>query len=188
MPFEKLSEHLNGLVVLRTKEFFDERGSFMEMYRSDQFKEMGIPSSFVQENYSFSKKGVLRGLHFQWAPQMGKLMRILSGRAFLVAADIRKDSPTFGKWYGIETSHEERIQIWAPPGFARGFCALSDSLEIQYLCTGIYNPECESGIVWNDKDLNINWPVDNPVLSTKDRDAQSLSEWTNNPKSELFAI
>lgn len=188
MPFEKLSEHLNGLVVVRTKEFFDERGSFMEMYRSDQFKKIGIPDVFVQENYSFSKKGVVRGLHFQWEPKMGKLMRVLSGRAFLVAADIRKNSPSFGKWYGLETSHEERIQIWAPPGFARGFCALSDSLEVQYLCTAIYNKECESGIKWDDKDLNITWPVNNPILSPKDRDAQSLDEWMKNPTSELFKI
>ncbi len=188
MPFEKITEHLNGIVVLRTKEFFDERGSFMEMYRSDLFNKFGITQPFVQENYSFSKKGVIRGLHFQWEPMMGKLMRVLSGRAFLVAADIRKNSPSFGKWYGLETSHDERLQVWAPPGFARGFCALSDSLEIQYLCTGIYNPESESGIRWDDKSLNIDWPVNNPVLSKKDRDARSLEEWANNPDSELFSI
>ncbi len=186
MPFEKISEHLNGLVVLKIKEFIDERGSFMEMYRSDLFLKLGISSPFVQENYSISKKNVIRGLHFQWEPEMGKLMRVISGRAFLVAADIRKNSPTFGKWYGVEISAEERIQIWAPPGFARGFGVLSDTAEIQYQCTGIYNPECESGIRWNDKNLNIDWPVKDPILSQKDKNAQSLDEWINNPDSELF--
>ncbi len=188
MPFEKESEHLNGIIVLRTKEFFDERGSFMEMYRADQFKDIGIPGTFVQENYSFSKKGVVRGLHFQWEPQLGKLMRVLSGTGFLVAADIRKNSPSFGQWYGREVSQKNRIQIWAPPGFARGFCALSDSLEIQYLCTGIYNPECESGIRWDDKSLNIDWPVKDPALSKKDMDAQTLEEWMRDSNSELFTI
>jgi len=186
MPFEKVSDHLNGIIVIRTKEFFDERGSFMEMFRADLFKKIGIPNKFVQENYSISKKGIIRGLHFQWEPEMGKLMRVISGSAFLVAADIRKNSPSFGKWFGFETSSKERIQIWAPPGFARGFCALADSTEIQYLCTGIYNPTCESGIRWNDKSLNIKWPLSNHSLSPKDREAQTLDEWVKNPNSELF--
>ncbi len=188
MPFEKHSEHLNGIIVIKTKEFHDERGSFMEMYRADHFKEAGIPDSFVQENYSFSKQGVIRGLHFQWEPPMGKLMRVLSGRAFIVAADIRKNSPTFGKWFGLKTSHDERLQLWAPAGFARGFCALSNTVEIQYLCTSTYNPLCESGIRWNDKTLNINWPVKSPLLSEKDKDAQSLDEWIKSPDSDKFVI
>ncbi len=188
MPFEKVSEHLYGIIVIKTEEFHDERGSFMEMFRSDNFLEMGIPGSFVQENYSFSKRGVIRGLHFQWEPPMGKLMRVLSGKAFIVAADIRKNSPTFGQWFGLETSHEERLQIWAPAGFARGFCALSETLEIQYLCTGTYNPASESGIRWNDKTLNIKWPVENPILSPKDRNARSLDEWGEDPNSDKFLI
>ncbi|MEN8221796.1 MAG: dTDP-4-dehydrorhamnose 3,5-epimerase [Acidobacteriota bacterium] len=188
MPFEKNSEHLNGVIVLKTKEFHDDRGSFMEMYRADQFKELDIPYPFVQENYSFSKQGVVRGLHFQWEPPMGKLMRVLSGRAFIVAADIRKNSPTFGQWFGLETSRDERIQMWAPAGFARGFCALSETVEIQYLCTGTYNPACESGIRWNDKTFNINWPVKEPLLSEKDDKAQSLEEWTERPESDFFKL
>ncbi len=186
MPFEKVSEHLNGIIVIKTGEFFDKRGSFMEMFRADLFKEIGIPNNFVQENYSISKKGVIRGLHFQWKPEMGKLMRVISGSAFLVAVDIRKDSPTFGKWFGLKTSDKERVQIWAPSGFARGFCALTDLTEIQYLCTGIYNPKCESGIRWDDKTVNIKWPLDNPDLSDKDKGAQTLEEWSRDPDSELF--
>ena len=188
MPFEKVSDHLNGIIVIKTKEFFDERGSFMEMYRSDSFKEIGLPGSFVQENYSFSKRGVIRGLHFQWDPQMGKLMRVISGRAFIVAADIRKNSLTFGRWFGLKTSHEERLQVWAPAGFARGFCALSETVEIQYLCTGTYNQSCESGIRWNDKTLNISWPISDPILSPKDKDAQSLDDWIKNPNSDKFVL
>jgi len=188
MPFEKISEHLNGVVVIKSVEFEDERGSFMEMYRSDNFQQIGIPGTFVQENYSFSKKGVIRGLHFQWDPPMGKLMRVLSGKAFMVAADIRKGSPFFGRWYGLETSRRERLQIWAPAGFARGFCALSETVEIQYLCTGTYNPACESGIRWNDPDLNIEWPVTEPLLSPKDRDARGLEDWVLDPASDHFKI
>lgn len=188
MPFEKISEHLNGVVVIKAAEFEDERGSFMEMFRADHFWKLGIPDTFVQENYSFSKKGVIRGLHFQWDPPMGKLMRILSGRAFIVAADIRKGSPTFGKWYGLETSSRDRIQMWAPAGFARGFCALSETVEIQYLCTGTYNPACESGIRWNDPTLGIEWPVKEPLLSPKDREARDLNDWIRDPASEQFKI
>ena len=134
------------------------------------------------------RQGVIRGLHFQWDPPMGKLMRILSGRAFIVAADIRKNSPTFGQWFGLEASRKEGLQVWAPAGFARGFCALSDTVEIQYLCTGTYNPACESGIRWDDESLNINWPVREPLLSPKDNDAQSLHEWMKTPVSDQFVI
>jgi len=158
----------------------------MEAFRQDQFKAMGLPDFFVQMNHSGSAKNVLRGLHFQWDPPMGKLMRVPRGKAFLVAVDIRKGSPSLGKWVGIEASDENGYQIWAPAGFARGFCVLSDYAEVQYLCTGIYNNKAESGIRWNDPEIGIKWPLKNPILSQKDRSAQTLAEWLKRPESDNF--
>jgi dTDP-4-dehydrorhamnose 3,5-epimerase len=166
--------------------FEDERGFFMEVYREDQFVENGLPGKFVQFNHSRSVKNVLRGLHFQWEPPMGKLMRVSLGEAFLVAVDIRKGSPTFGKWFGSRFSAQNKLLVWAPAGFARGFCVLSDFAEIQYFTTGVYNSKCESGIQWNDPNIGIEWPISNPILSNKDMHTQSLSEWTKNPDSNNF--
>lgn len=180
------SIHLGAVAVLKPEFFEDERGFFVEEFRADQFKQLGLPVKFAQENHSGSVKNVLRGLHFQWDPPMGKLMRVLQGRAFLVAVDIRKDSFTLGEWFGIEISAEDRRQLWAPAGFARGFCALSDYAEIQYLCTGIYNSEAESGILWNDPEIGIEWPVKNPILSGKDESAQTLNEWLASDNSSHF--
>lgn len=159
--------------------FEDERGFFMETFRADQFRDLGLPTEFVQDNHSRSKKGVLRGLHFQWDPPMGKLMRVTHGRAFLVAVDIRKGSPTLGKWVGLEVSAENRKQVWAPAGFARGFCVLSDYADIQYKCTAQYNSQGESAIRWDDPDIGIQWPRPDGewLLSAKDQKAQSLREW-----------
>src|SRR5580693_6963661 len=126
------SRHLDDIAVVVPDVFQDSRGFFTETYREDQFRALGLPPQFVQDNHSRSEKGVLRGLHFQWEPPMGKLMRVTLGRAFLVAVDIRKGSPTLGKWIGVEASADNRRQVWAPAGFARGFCALSDATEIQY--------------------------------------------------------
>ena len=151
--------------------------SSSETYREDQFEEMGLPTKFVQDNHSRSVKGTVRGLHFQWEPPMGKLMRVTLGTAFLVAVDIRKGSPTLGKWVGVEASAENRRQVWAPAGFARGFCVLSELAEIQYKCTGLYNDKAESGILWNDPAIGIEWPVKDPILSDKDRKAQTLEQW-----------
>src|SRR5437879_7390288 len=125
------SRHLEDIVVIQPKAYRDERGFFMEVYRADQFKALGLPTSFVQDNHSGSVRGVLRGLHFQWEPPMGKLMRVTRGSAFLVAVDIRKGSPALGKWFGMEISAESGKQIWAPAGFARGFCVLSEYAETQ---------------------------------------------------------
>jgi dTDP-4-dehydrorhamnose 3,5-epimerase len=180
------SRHLNGVAVIVQEVFQDERGFFLEAYRKDQFEALGLPTDFVQDNHSRSSKGVLRGLHFQWDPPMGKLMRVTVGSAFLVAVDIRKGSPTLGKWFGIEVSAENKKQVWAPAGFARGFCVLSDFAEIQYKCTGIYNNKGESGILWNDPHIGIEWPVKNPILSNKDAHAQTLEEWLENPASDHF--
>ncbi len=177
---------IEGVIVVKPDVFEDERGFFMEVFRKDQFEEVGLPGNFVQLNHSASAKNVVRGLHFQWAPAMGKLMRVTSGMAFLAAVDIRKGSPTLGKWFGVEASAENKIQLWAPACFARGFCVLSDSAEIQYLCTGIYNPKGESGILWNDPEIGIEWPVSDPVLSEKDKNAQTLAQWLETEESNHF--
>jgi dTDP-4-dehydrorhamnose 3,5-epimerase len=180
------STHLDGVVVLLPDIFRDDRGFFMETYREDQFKQLGLPSVFVQDNHSRSAKGVVRGLHFQWEPPMGKLMRVTIGTAFLVAVDIRKGSPHLGKWIGVEASAENCRQVWAPAGFARGFCVLSEFAEIQYKCTGIYNSRAESGIRWDDPAIGIDWPVLDPQLSEKDRKASSLTQWLESPQSDNF--
>src|SRR6266436_210676 len=177
MSFVIESRYLEDVVVVVPQAYRDERGFFMETYRTDQFEKLGLPTKFVQDNQSFSKKGVIRGLHFQWDPPMGKLMRVTYGSAFLVAVDIRKGSPTLGKWFGTEGSAENKKHVWAPAGFARGFCVLSDFAEIQYKCTGIYNDKAESGIRWNDPAIGIKWPVSGPIVSQKDANAQLLSDW-----------
>lgn len=177
---------LDGVVVLIPDTFRDNRGFFIEAYRADRFAELKLPSSFVQENHSGSRQGVIRGLHFQWDPPMGKLMRVTVGKAFLVAVDIRKGSPSLGKWCGVEASAENRRQVWAPAGFARGFCAMSELAEVQYQVTGLYNPRAESCIRWDDPEIGINWPTAAVLVSEKDRNAQTLSEWMRSPLSENF--
>jgi len=179
-------KHLDDVVVIVPDIFQDSRGFFMETYREDQFTALGLPTQFVQDNHSRSTKGVVRGLHFQWEPPMGKLMRVTMGSAFLVAVDIRKGSPHFGKWIGVESSVENRRQVWAPAGFARGFCVLSDVAEIQYKCTGHYSNKAESGIKWDDPAIGIQWPTKDVVLSDKDKNAQTLAEWAARPESGNF--
>lgn len=188
MEIKVESKPLDGVVVLVPEIFQDSRGFFMETYREDKFRELGLPHHFVQDNHSRSSKGVVRGLHFQWEPPMGKLMRVTQGAAFLVAVDIRKGSPTLGKWAGVEASVENRRLVWAPAGFARGFCVLSETAEIQYKCTGIYNNKGESGILWNDPEIGIKWPItaDQAELSGKDKIAQTLGQWLAKPESENF--
>jgi dTDP-4-dehydrorhamnose 3,5-epimerase len=188
MQIKVESRHLEGVVVLVPDIFQDSRGFFMETFREDQFKEFGLPTHFVQDNHSRSTKGVVRGLHFQWDPPMGKLMRVPLGSAFLVAVDIRKNSPTLGQWVGIEASGENRRQVWAPAGFARGFCVLSEVAEIQYKCTGLYNNKAEAGICWNDPTIGILWPVSEASLSDKDRKAQTLEQWLTRPEAGHFSV
>jgi len=180
------STHLGDVRVLRPHVNEDRRGWFMESYRADHFREIGLPERFEQDNHSRSSGGVVRGLHFQWEPPMGKLMRVSVGRAFVVAVDIRKGSPTLGRWYGREISAEDKLQVWAPAGFARGFCTLSDVVEVQYKCTGTYNAACETGILWNDRAVGITWPIQDPVLSERDARAQTLAEWLARPESDHF--
>lgn len=186
MGFHVEGVHLDEVVVLRPDVFEDRRGFFQEAYRKDAMEQLGIPGDFVQDNHSGSVRGVLRGLHFQWDPPMAKLMRVTVGSAFLVAVDIRKGSINLGRWFGIEASARNRLQVYAPAGFARGFCVLSDFAEVQYKCTAVYNPPGESGILWNDSALGIDWPVRNPILSENDRNAQTLAEWHARPESDRF--
>ena len=179
---------LPGVLVVGHQTFEDDRGFFMEVFQQDEFQKHGLPTSFVQLNHSRSSRNVLRGLHFQWEPPMGKLMRVTEGAAFLVAVDIRKDSPSLGQWFGVELSASDRKQLWAPAGFARGFCVLSEFAEIQYLCTGTYSQNGESGISWNDKEIGIEWPLDKPTLSPKDADAQTLATWLATEESNKFQM
>ncbi len=187
MKITLIQEYFNGEVkILQPEIFKDNRGFFYEVFKKSELEKFGVPSNFVQENHSGSIKGVIRGLHFQWNPPMGKLMRVTKGKAFLVAVDIRKGSPTLGKWIGVEATEENRYMVWAPWYFARGFAVISDYVEIQYLVTGEYNKECESGILWNDAEIGIEWPVESPILSDKDKTAQTLKEWLKRKESDLI--
>jgi dTDP-4-dehydrorhamnose 3,5-epimerase len=177
---------LNEVLIVKPQIFQDDRGFFNEVFRKDQYNQLGLPGQFVQFNHSGSVKDTVRGLHFQWDPPMGKLMRVSRGEAFLVAVDIRKGSPTAGRWFGRAFNDEEKMLLWAPAYFARGFAALSDFVEIEYLTTGIYNPEAESGILWNDPAIGIAWPVLNPILSKKDENAQTLEAWLTREESNFF--
>ena len=186
MPFTIEPTALDEVKIVVPAAMRDDRGFFMEVYRQDLFAELGLPDRFLQLNHSRSARGVIRGLHFQWDPPMGKLMRVTLGRALLVAVDIRIGSPTLGKWIGVEMTADEPRQLWAPASFARGFCVLSDHAEIEYLTTGTYNRATESGIRWNDPAIGIEWPVTNPILSAKDGTAQTLGEWLARPEAARF--
>lgn len=177
---------LRDVFVVSPQVFEDDRGFFMEVFRADKYTEQKLPERFVQFNHSGSVKDTVRGLHFQWEPPMGKLMRVTRGRAFLAAVDIRINSPTLGKHFAITLSEQDRRLVWAPAGFARGFAVLSDYAEIQYLTTGIYNQRGESGILWNDPALGIKWPVPSPILSGKDAVAQTLDAWLKRPEAKYF--
>ena len=158
---------IDGLLTIEPKIFADPRGMFYEVYSKNRYEEHGIPC-FVQDNHSVSKKGVLRGLHYQVNPGQGKLVRVTRGEVFDVAVDIRKQSPTYGKWWGLSLSETNNFQLYIPIGFAHGFCVLSESAEVLYKCSDYYSPENERGILWNDPDLAIDWPVKDPILSEKD--------------------
>jgi dTDP-4-dehydrorhamnose 3,5-epimerase len=180
------SKHLNGIAVIAPEVFRDDRGFFMETFRADQFQELGLPTQFLQDGHSRSIRNVLRGLHFQWDPPMGKIMRVTLGSAFLVAVDIRKGSPTLGQWFGMEVSAENKKQIWAPAGFARGYCVLSEHAEIHYKLTATHSGKAESGILWSDPAIGIQWPVKDPILSERDARAQTLDQWLYSPLSHYF--
>ena len=188
MPFTIEPTALDEVKIVVPRRMPDDRGFFMEVYRQDLFVELGLPDRFLQLNHSRSSRNVVRGLHFQWDPPMGKLMRVTVGRAFLVAVDIRVGSPTLGRWVGLEATADEPRQLWAPASYARGFCVLSDVAEIEYLTTGTYNRATESGIRWNDPAIGIDWPVAEPLLSAKDASAQSLAEWLARPEAANFRV
>jgi dTDP-4-dehydrorhamnose 3,5-epimerase len=176
-----------GAVKVFSHEIFgDHRGFFMEVYRRDIYAEAGLPTDFVQINLGGSTRGVLRGLHFQWEPPMGKLMRVPRGEALVVAVDIRYGSPTLGKWHAEVLSEHNRRQMWAPAGFARGYYVLSDYAEVEYLCTGIYNGAAESNILWSDPEIGLEWGAANPILSARDTSAQTLREWLARPEAQQF--
>ena len=187
MPFTVEATAIPEVLVVRPRVFPDDRGWFLEVLRTDQFAELGLPAAFIQVNQSRSARGVVRGLHFQWDPPQGKLMRVVSGRAFMVAADVRPGSPTLGRVVTVEASADEPVLFWAPATFARGFAALSDVAEIEYFCTAPYNPASETAVRWNDPDLGIQWPVTDPVLSPKDASAGTLGDWLVRPESAAFA-
>jgi dTDP-4-dehydrorhamnose 3,5-epimerase len=168
---------LPGLLIIEPKVFGDERGYFFESYNKEAFNLAGLEEEFVQDNESFSGKGVLRGLHFQNPPfEQGKLLRVGSGAAIDVSVDIRKNSPTYGKWEAIEISAENKRMLWIPPGFAHGFVGLSENTLFLYKCTNVYHKESENSIIWNDPNLNIDWGVENPLISDKDREAPSFNQ------------
>ena len=160
---------LSGVKIIEPKVFGDERGFFFEAWQKDRYESLGIQGEFVQDNVSFSTKGVLRGLHFQNPHGQGKLVSVLQGEVFDVAVDIRVGSPTFGQWEGVLLSGENHRQFWIPAGFAHGFCVVSDTALFSYKCTERYAPECEGGIAWNDPAIGIQWPCSEVLLSEKDK-------------------
>ena len=166
---------LKGCVIIEPRVFGDDRGFFLETFQAARYKqEAGIDLPFVQDNHSRSARGVLRGLHFQKTKPQGKLVRVVRGEVYDVALDIRKGSPTFGEWEGVILSEDNKKQFWVPPGFAHGFVVLSDTADFEYKCTDYYDPSDEGSILWNDPDLNVPWPIPNPVLSAKDQSAKRL--------------
>ena len=170
---------LPGVLIIEPKVFGDTRGFFLETFHKQRYKEAGTPAEgleFVQDNHSRSRKGVLRGLHFQLENPQGKLVSAGTGVVFDVAADVNPDSATYGRWVGVELSEENHRQLWIPPGYAHGFCVLSDVADFQYKCTALYHPQSDSGVLWSDPELAIAWPVENPILSEKDMALPRLSE------------
>jgi dTDP-4-dehydrorhamnose 3,5-epimerase len=175
---------LPGVLVLEPKVFGDDRGFFLETFHAERYRAAGVPLAFVQDNWSRSARGTLRGLHFQQPNPQGKLVQVYRGAVFDVAVDVRRGSPTFGQWYGCELSEENKRQLWVPPGFAHGFCVTSETADFVYKCTSLYAPDSERGIAWNDPDLAIPWPASAPLLSKKDAAAPRLKDAPVLPRYE----
>ena len=181
--FKFTKTSIDGVYIIEPTVFGDERGYFMETYHQVEFKEAGLDLNFVQDNQSKSTKGVIRGLHFQYNNPQGKLVRVIKGEVFDVAVDLRKNSTTYGKWEGVKLSEENKKQFYVPEGFAHGFLVLSDVAEFTYKCTDFYDSEDEGGILWNDPDIGIVWPVENineVLLSEKDKKWKTLKETPTN--------
>jgi len=179
--FKKLPTPIPDLSIIESTVFGDQRGFFMETYNRKEFHELGIDIDFVQDNHSRSKKGTLRGLHFQIKFPQAKLVRVIKGEVYDIAVDIREDSPSFGKWFGVILSEDNKRQFFVPEGFAHGFLALSDIVEFTYKCSDYYHPEDEGGIIWNDESIGIEWPLEEydivePLLSEKDKKWPTLEE------------
>lgn len=169
-----------GVLIIKPKVFGDKRGYFFETWQQQRYTEMGLPERFVQDNLSFSRCGVLRGLHFQHPNDQGKLIYVIEGEVYDVAVDIRRGSPTFGQWTSVILSGKNRKQFYIPPGFAHGFCVLTYSALFSYKCTDFYNPAAEGSILWNDPDIGIAWPFKTPELSAKDQSGLRLRDYPRN--------
>ena len=181
MPFQFQPLAIPEVILVKPVRIGDSRGFFMETYQYSTFAENGITPRFVQDNHSRSAKGVLRGLHYQQDPfAQGKLLKVVMGEIFDVAVDIRQGSPTFGQWVGETLSEENGRLLYVPPGFAHGFCVLSDSADLIYKATNVYKPETDRGIMWNDPQIGIKWPINQPTLSNKDGRQPTLNEADNN--------
>ncbi|NNA84202.1 dTDP-4-dehydrorhamnose 3,5-epimerase [Pseudomonas fragi] len=167
---------LPGVLIIEPKVFGDQRGFFLETFQAERYHEAGITLPFVQDNHSRSQHGVLRGLHFQRLRPQGKLVSVSRGSVYDVAVDINPESPTCGQFVGVELNDDNHRQFWVPPGYAHGFCVLSDSADFQYKCTDLYYPEDEGGVIWNDPEINIPWPVKSPKLSAKDQSNPTLQQ------------
>jgi len=166
---------LPGVLVIEPRVFRDDRGFFLESFNRDRFEECGLPTEFRQDNHSHSVRGVLRGLHYQLRRPQGKLVSVIRGRVFDVAVDIRLGSPSFGRWFGTVLTDEEPRYLWIPPGFAHGFCTLSDVADFVYKCTDVYVGDDDRGVLWSDPSIGIEWPIANPMLSEKDQRMQPLA-------------
>ena len=171
-----METQLAGVLIIEPKVFGDARGFFKETFQAERYREAGIEYTFVQDNYSRSQKGVLRGLHFQITKPQGKLVSCPKGAVFDVAVDIDPESTTYGQYVGVELTEENHKQLWMPPGYAHGFCVLSETADFQYKCTNYYDPSDEGGVIWNDPDVAIEWPVAHPSLSSKDALLPTLAE------------
>lgn len=174
---------LDGIIIIEPKILCDSRGYFFEMYQQERFKELGIPP-FIQDNHSLSKANVIRGLHYQQPNPQGKLVGVTQGTVWDVVVDIRQTSANYGKWFSIILDAEHHRQMYIPPGFAHGFCVLSEVAAFYYKCTQFYDPKAEQGIAWNDPSINIDWPIKNPILSEKDQHHPLLNEISH---EKLFA-
>ena len=172
-----IETRLSDVLILEPRVFGDERGFFMESYNRQRFAELGLPTEFVQDNHSRSARNVLRGLHYQIRQPQGKLVRVVRGAVYDVAVDLRRDSPTFGRWEGVELTEENKRMLWIPPGFAHGFLVLSDYADFLYKTTDFYAPEHERCLLWNDPEVGIAWPLQGePILSAKDKVGRTLAQ------------
>jgi len=173
---QRLDTDIDGLVLIEVGAYGDERGFLLESFREDEWRKLGVDTRFVQENHSRSSRGILRGIHFQTEPGQAKLVRCSRGAVWDVAVDLRRDSPTYRRWEGHELSDANGHQLYVPVGFGHGFCVLSDEADVAYKLSSYFDPETESGIAWDDPDVGVEWPVDDPVVSERDSSAPRLAD------------